>query len=56
MQGSGDETAAKECLSEIYSGCEINVRTTGAPVDIDSGPDLKHRQGSVVSIITLPSC
>jgi len=38
MQGSGNETAAKECLSEIYSGCEINVRTTGAPVDIDSGP------------------
>ncbi len=38
MQGSGNETAAKEYLSEIYKGCDVKVRNTGAPVDIDSGP------------------
>ena len=38
MQGSGNETAAQEYLSEIYCGCQVKVRNTGAPVDIDSGP------------------
>lgn len=38
MQGSGNESSAKEYLSEIYSGCKVKVRNTGAPIDIDSGP------------------
>ncbi len=38
MRGRGNETAAKEYLSEIHSGCRVTVRNTGAPVDIDSGP------------------
>jgi hypothetical protein len=38
QQGSGDEAAARDYLSELYQGCEIRVRSTGGPVDIESGP------------------
>lgn len=38
MQGSGNESAAKNYLSEIYTECKVSVRSTGGPVDIDSGP------------------
>lgn len=38
MQGHGNETAAQTYLSDIYPGCTVKVRSTGGPVDIDSGP------------------
>ncbi len=38
MQGSGNETAAKEYLSKNSQRCKVKVRNTGAPIDIDSGP------------------
>jgi hypothetical protein len=38
MQGSGDASSARQYLSDLYRECTVEVRGSGAPVDIDSGP------------------